>query len=271
MRHIACCIQLLAVLAAAGAPGAGAQDIRYRSRAQIDSLLNPPLSADAESIVRPARQTRDIGTLTEDDAPLACRFVLTNVSGKPIEVRQVRITCGCLKAEYPKGTVTPRGTQEITLTYVPRNHPGSVDADAFVYVAGGGDTPVARLTLTGNVLPGADEWARYPYAAGKLRMKRKSIEVRFAAEAKVTERILCANSGGRPLRLSARLMPAFARFRTEPEVIPPGCEGDIVITVEKALLPQGKGDSFSFPIVVEGVEGKPSDRTITVSVTITDH
>ena len=237
----------------------------------MDSLLNPPLMAEADKVLRFDSVVRHIGTLTEDDAPLTCDFVCTNVSGEPVELKLVRTTCGCLTADYRPGIIKPGEGSKISLTYHPKNHPGTVDSNAFVYLAGSEKAPAARLTLLGNVLPGADEWARFPFFMGKLRMKQKSVEVVFDSGDKRVERILCANSGDTPLRLSARMIPEYATFHTDPEVIHPGSEGDIVITVRKALLPTTKGRKFSFPIVVEGVSGRPSDRTINVNVEISDN
>lgn len=251
--------------------GGSAQEVRFRSRAQIDSLLNPPLMKGAGEILHFDGVVRNIGTLTEDDAPVTCRFVCTNVSGGPVELERVRTTCGCLTADYRPGVLAAGENCEISLTYHPKNHPGTVDSNAFVYLAGPEKAPAARLTVLGNVLPGADEWERFPCFMGKLRLKRKAVEIRMESGEKATERILCANSGDRPLRLSAQMIPEYATFRTEPEVLHPGSEGDIVITVEKALLPQGKGESFSFPVVVGGLDGRPSDRTINVNVKVSDN
>ncbi len=261
---------LLLIVLTVGGLTAQAQDVRFRSRAEIDSLLNPPLQEDAETIIRMDKTVENIGTLTEDDAPFVCKFICTNVSKEAVNLTEVRTTCGCLKADYQEGVLTPGEKREIRLTYYPQNHPGTVDANAFVYLTETGKTPVAKLTLLGNVLPGADEWARYPHVMGHLRLKQQSVEIQFAAGEKATERILCANSGDKPMRLSAQLIPSFACFNTEPAIIQPGSEGDIIITVDKTLLPEDKGEAFSFPIVVGGINGRPSDRTINVKVYVSN-
>ena len=87
-----------------------------------------------------------------------------------------------------------------------------------------------------------------------------------AAGKRPSERILCGNSGDKPLRLSASRLPAFATFRTEPEVITPGSEADIVVTIDASLSPADKGSSFIFPLVLEGVDGQPSERTLNIKV-----
>ena len=72
-----------------------------------------------------------------------------------------------------------------------------------------------------------------------------------------------------PLRLSALIIPKFATFRTEPEVIQPGSEADIVVTIDASLIPAGKEKTFTFPIIIEGVDARPSDRTLNIKVNYT--
>lgn len=246
-----------------------AQAISF-SPQQADSILNPNLMKDAEQILRFDKTVLNIGTLTEDDAPRSYRFTCTNVTGKPLTIDRVNTTCGCAVAEFGKRVIHPDETRTVVLTYHPRDHVGTVDANAFVYLSISGKKPVARLTLTGNVLPGADVWRGYPYAMGKLRLKQKSMTFKEAEQGKhPSERILCANSGDKPLRLSAFALPKYASFHTEPEVIAPGGEADLVITLKPELIPDAKGNSFTFPVLLRGISGKPSDNTFIVTVTQT--
>ena len=76
-------------------------------------------------------------------------------------------------------------------------------------------------------------------------------EIAFGKHA--SERVLCGNSGDQSLHLTALGLPAFAAFRTEPEVISPGSEADIVVTIDTSLIPAEKVGSFTFPIIIEGV------------------
>lgn len=244
-----------------------ARNVCPAQQINADSLINPPLMKQAEEILRFDKTVLDIGTLTEDDAPRTYRFTCTNVSDSTINLTHVRTTCGCAVAEVRTGNILPGEKREVALTYRPKNHPGTIDADAFVYLSSSDRTPVARLTLTGNVLPGADEWSRYPYAMGRLRLKQNRMEFREVTHGKrPSERILCGNSGDKPLRLSASGIPKFAAFRTEPEVITPGSEADIVVTVDSSLIPADQGKVVTFTITIEGVEGEPADRTLNIKV-----
>lgn len=84
---------------------------------KADSLINPPLMQQAESILRFDKSTLDIGTLTEDDAPQAYRFTGRNISKEAVTVTKVRTTCGCTAAELPAGKILPGETATIVLTY----------------------------------------------------------------------------------------------------------------------------------------------------------
>ena len=110
-------------------------------------------------------------------------------------------------------------------------------------------------------------WARYPHKMGALRLKQ--------AKASITEvkpgtqpsaRILCGNSGDKSLRISSLLLPPYARLTTEPEVIEPGDEADLVITILADKIPVTMPETFTFPVILEGLDARPSDRTIQVSV-----
>ena len=99
-----------------------------------------------------------------------------------------------------------------------------------------------------------------------MRLKQNRIEFREVnAGKRPSERILCGNSGNQSLRLSAAVIPEFAAFRTEPEVISPGSEADVVITIDASLIPV-VCRSFTFPIIIEGVGRELSDRTLNIKV-----
>lgn len=234
---------------------------------RIDSLINPPLMEHADKILRFDRILLDVGTLTEDDAPSIYRFVCTNVSGKTVNLARIKTSCGCVSAQVQTGDILPGETREILLTYHPKNHPGTIDADAYIYLSTSPQKSVARLRLKGNVLPQADEWGRYPYAMGTLRLKQNRMEFREVISGKrPSERILCGNSGDKALRLSASGIPEFATFRTEPEVIEPGNEADMVVTIDTSQIPADKGRSFTFSIIIEGVDGQLAERTLNIKV-----
>ena len=242
--------------------GVGAQtSMLHLTREQIDSIMNPTLHADASRMLRAEVLSYDLGKLSETDSPVSRTFRLRNLSKEPLRICRVRTTCGCTVAAYDTAVIASDAETAITLTYNPKNRPGTIDVDAFVYVEGSDRQPMARLSLYGEVLD-SDEWSHLPQAMGTLRLKRK--EVHFSelpVGGKTTMRILCANSGVKPLKLTSRIFPPYAALHTVPAVIAPGEEADLVITIDVDKLPK-REERIQAPLIVEGVGGKPSERTL---------
>ena len=231
------------------------------TRAQIDSIMNPTLHVEATKTLLVDDSSYDLGKLSETDSPVSRMFQLRNVSDKPLRISRVRTTCGCTAAAYDSTLIAPGEELVITLTYNPKNRPGTIDVDGFVYIEGYDRQPMARLSLYGEVLD-SDEWRHLPQVMGALRLKRK--EVHFAelpVGGKTTMHILCANSGGKPLKLTSRILPPYASLHTIPAVIAPGEEADLVVTIDVDKLPK-KEERIQAPLIVEGVGGKPSERTL---------
>ena len=144
---------------------------RNLTRAQIDSIMNPTLHAEAVKMVLADKLSYDLGQLAETANPVSHTFSLRNVSDKAMRISRVRTTCGCTVAAFDSALVGPGKEVAITLTYNPKNRPGTIDVDAFVYVEGYEHQPMARLSLYGEVIDG-DEWRHLPQAMGTLRLKR---------------------------------------------------------------------------------------------------
>ena len=99
----------------------------------------------------------------------------------------------------------------------------------FIYTNLSSSTPSAVLTLKGKVTPSSDRSGDYPRSRGNLLLRRDTITL--AGDKPQTERIACLNNGSRAMRLE---MDDFSSkgltLRTEPAVLAPGKEGDLVIT-----------------------------------------
>ena len=257
--YMLACMLCIACVAGAQVP------VRNLTRAQIDSLVHPTLSAGAEKVLRAHKDTFDLGTMTEDGKAVSRTFRLRNVSDVSQRIIRVRTSCGCTVAAFDSTAIAPGKETAIRLTYDPKNRPGTVDVDAYVYVASNDRQPVARLSLYGDVVDN-DVWSHLPYSMGHLRVKRTIVYITELPEGgRPSMRVLCANSGDKPLRLSSQLLPAYATFHTEPAVIPPGEEADLVVTIDVDKLPKRNG-VLKFGILIDGLKGRPSERTLQIEV-----
>ena len=241
------------------------RDMRGLTREQIDSIVHPTVAADGALVILADRPSHELGTLAETDAPVSRTFTLTNVSDKALRIARVRTTCGCTAATFDTTAIAPNGTTQVVLTYNPKNRPGTIDVDAFVYIEGYDARPMARLSLYGEVTDN-DVWSHLPHTMGTLRVKRTTATFsELPATGKPSVRIPCANSGNKALHLTSRMLPGYATFSTEPATITPGAEADMVITIDVAKLPKQEG-TLQFPLLIEGIGGRPSERTIDIII-----
>lgn len=235
----------------------------------LDSIANPPIAQDKALVF----ERTDIGSIrmSEDDTPVDFTFDFSNAGNTPLVITRVETSCGCAVANYSKQPVQPGGKGRITVTYDPAGHPGKLSHRIFVFTGTSGTSPAARLTLEGEITPSTNAALRgYPVAMGALRLKSKNVSVgEISRSASKTERIECVNSGNKPLRLRAMAMtPDWISFRTEPAVIAAGETADLVVTVNGALLPAGmKGDS-AHDLVIDGLDGRPSERSLRIATHI---
>lgn len=257
-------LHILLLLLFAGNMLSVAQDSRLMSREALDSLMSPQIMQGGDNVLRFENLLQDFGVIYETDSPLAVEYHFVNVSGKPVSITRITTNCGCTATEIGDSLLSPGEKGVIRIKFNPRRRSGTVDTNTFVYTSLSSKTPVAKLTLLGNVIDN-DEWNHLPCRMGMLKLKRKEVVFEpVKAGTNQQQRIPCANVGTVPLRLSSELLPSFVSFGTEPKEIAPGEEGDIVITINGDMLPPNAPCCFS--VVVDGVKGRISDRTINVKL-----
>lgn len=231
-----------------------------------DSLVNPLLLKEGGLVLCFDSLNMHIGKLYDNDAPRTYTFRYSNVSSRDVRITKISTSCGCTAASFASEVIAPGAEGMVTLVYNPKNRIGTVETHAFVYTTVSTKYPVARLTLTGEVVC-SDKWDYLPYAMGALRIKRKQVVFsEVTSSIRPSERILCANTGEKFLKLSAQMLPPYARFRSEPDVIPPGQEGDLVITVDGSKLPEKTTDKLQFTFIIEGIDASLSDRLVNVII-----
>ena len=243
-----------------------AQEWHPYTAQQIDSIVNPPLLKEAASIVQFDSIVTNIGQMTEDDSSVYVDFTFRNTGKEPLVVTRIRTDCGCTDGQIDKLKYLPGERGVLTIKYTPENHPGSIDASSFVYSSLSDVNPIAKVTLLGNVLPGKDVWDRYRYSIGVLKLKQKKVVFQFEGQQRLTERILCGNSGRTPIELKVLNQPEYVEVRTEPSVIQPGDEADIVICVDSyKIKASGKHE---IPLQIEGIPEQKKGEIIKLEINL---
>ncbi len=238
---------------------AGAQERRVLSRAELDALVNPTLSEVAQGSIIAEPATRNMGEVA-DSAMISTDFTLRNTTSEAIEVTAIRSSCSCLKVVTPITRIEAGESVTLRAEFNPAGRNGGFSIPILLYTTLDTKRPTVRLVVEGCVIA-SDEWSHLPRSMGTLRLSRKSVT--FDRDTR-TERIRVANTGDTPLRISATSTIEGIALRTEPEVLQPNDEGDIIITYAPSAEPKHDIESA---IIVEGCgAARPTERMIKITI-----
>lgn len=232
--------------------------IRIVPREQLEAVASPRLSADSSSLVFDTRHIM-ADPMNEDDGPKTFVYRFRNASEGVLTVRRLVSTCSCATASCSAGSVAPGETDEISVRYDPKGHPGRFERKVFVYTMEG-DSPAAVLRLSVEVETGKDLSGDWPVQMGPVRMRRET--VCFTEGVKAVEKIRFMNLSGRPLALGCEetFLPECLSFRTEPSLVQDGEEGEIVISYD----PLKKGFNGRTKVMLKGLGLPPSRSSVSV-------
>ena len=247
---------IIGLLSTATLPAMG-QSMLNLTREQLDSIMNPKPLVNGDRIIKFATKSCNIGTVKREDKPIACIFPYTNISDNEIAITEIKTTCGCTEAQFD--------SEKITLIYTPEKDYGQINVKAYVYTTASNTKPTAILNINGAIEK--DKWDHLPYSIGtEIKVKRKRVTFHSVTPTQNREeRIPLANTGNTPIEIFATKLPEYATFRTEPKVINPGEEGDMVITIKGERLPESSTPE-EFSILIEGISGQEIERTIKVTI-----
>ena len=238
---------------------AGAQERRVLSRAELDALVNPTLSEVAQGVIIAEPATRNMGEVADSERVNAY-FVLRNTTTEAIEITEIRSSCSCLKVVTPITRIEAGESVTLRAEFNPSGRNGGFSIPILLYTPLDSKHPTVRLTVEGSVIA-TDEWSHLPERIGTLRLSRKSVT--FDRDTR-TERIAVVNVGERPISLSAQPTIEGITLRTEPELLQPNAEGDIVITYSPTTEPMR---DIETAIIVEGCgTARPSERMIKIII-----
>ncbi len=190
-----------------------------------------PLSAQDINI---AKKTIDCG-ISGYERPVSAEFEMENKGNKALTINDVRVSCGCLNAEYPTTAIPAGGKFTLKLTYDGRQL-GRYTKMAGIYVAGA-EKPL-YLTMTGVVRSGvADYSGQYPYKIGHLRVDKRDVEFDDVNKGdNPVQEIFVVNEGTTSLTPNLMHMPSYLSAVAQPETLHPGRAGKILLTLNSERL-----------------------------------
>lgn len=205
----------------------------------------------------------DLGSITDDGVLRDCEFNFTNKTLDTVKINRVTTSCGCLTFILSDKVIPPGSRGRLIARYNPHNHIGPFEQRINLY-AYGSSTPMTVLKVTGRV---ADKYSEsdHSYAMGILRLSDKTISFGDLSDTPTkTVTISCINTGDKAIRLRpyAPMAPSWIHFKTIPEMIQPGTEAEIEISIKTDQIPERYYGSQRLNLILDGIEARPSDKSL---------
>ena len=192
-------------------------------QSRLDSVANPRTAPSALVV---EQKVVDLGRVAESEAA-ECTIKIKNSGNRPV-MWNSRTTCRCLSAT--NGAVKGGQVAEIGVTFSGKGFPGPFDHKLFVYEGSDNKKLAAVVCVKGYVIPDVDRSGDYPYHCAGLLLRQPSVKF----DGTTVERIACKNGSQSAVRVrkDALLSSAEIELRSEPEVLQPGEEGDLIVTLK---------------------------------------
>ena len=193
-------------------------------QSKLDSVANPRTVASALIV---EQKVIDLGRVAESE--ITHHKIVIKNSGKTSAMWNCRATCRCLSAN--NGVVKGNQSAELELSFSGKGFPGPFDHKLFIYEGSGNDRLAAVVRVKGYVVADADRSGDYPNHCAGLLLRQPSVKFNGTS----VERIACKNGSQRAIKVTkdSLLSSAELEVRSEPEILQPGQEGDLIITLKE--------------------------------------
>lgn len=252
-------IGVVAFGAVVALPTQGRAQIKIIPQTTLQEAATPTLTAhvgveiDGGSVVQ-------LGVLNESDQPKHLTVRWLNHSGRKAAITHIRSGCGCLVANHDTKPIGSGESGSIGLVFSPKGRSGKVNHKVYLYTTLSDEAPSAVIEVVGEVRSSEDANPLWPHSIGTLRMRTGSVAI---GSEERTVRIAVRNDGSTPLvvRHDRRLSSQGIAAHTEPKVLAPSQEGDLVVE-----LPPAADTDKPLMFYIEGVNAPPRERKIELIV-----
>jgi hypothetical protein len=201
--------------------------IRISSLLVLIHFLAAPAFGQHKPAISFAEKEFNFGTFRESDGIVKHDFQFTNQGKIPLIVNDVKASCGCTVAEWPREPVLPGKTGIIRVSFDPEKQSGSFNKT--IQINSNADLPQMVIAIKGVVIPVDMVEEVYKFTVGEIRLETIYAafgEIYKGKTATYSIKIFNA-SNNKPASLTFRRIPAHLKIRVIPEIIEPQQEGRI--------------------------------------------
>lgn len=192
----------------------------------------------------------DFGMIDEANGKVACTMRLVNTTDSMLSIIEVRPSCGCTAVRYPRQPIAPADTAALILVFNPHGRPGTFAKSVVVRLS---QPPMrSSLIVRGTVRAAESTLAgRYPALAGPLRLSNSLAPMGEVQKGRTASAIISGyNTSTDTLSLSADSLPAGIAVQFAPQLLPPGEECHIVLSLDSSKHAGLQQGVLELPIAV---------------------
>ena len=195
------------------------------------------------------KTVHDFGEVLTTDGPLSCKFTVSNISAKPINIITVVSSCGCTDVTWTREAIEPGKTGTISATYQNEDGPFPFDKTLTVYLAEYKQPVILRLrgTVREKALPVKQT---YTVKRGSLGFKQDEIQGGNMSQGQQKSgEFTVANIGDSPITVSFKEVDKNMRISISPATIPAGGTAKVSYTIDSDRSLWGKNYYWFTPVV----------------------
>lgn len=202
--------------------------------AQLSSFIFHLSTAWAQPRFVPDTDIKKVGEV-QFQTPRHFSLGFTNKGDKPLQIRMVKASCGCLDVAYPKAPIAAGSRGEIALTFDAKLL-GTFYKEVEV-LTNASDEPT-YIAIQGTVVTEVHDYSdEFPIDLGNVRLMTNIVEfedVNLGDQPTAELRLL--NTDRTAFRPELMHLPPYLSAKCEPEDIPAGKAGSIRLTLDSEKL-----------------------------------
>jgi len=190
---------------------------------------------ETKPIISFTQKEFDFGTFPESAGLVVHDFQFTNTGKVPLILNNVKASCGCTTPEWTKEPVLPGKSGRISVTFNPKNRPGSFSKT--IQVNSNADLPVVTLVIKGVVIPAEKIEDVYRFSIGSVRIQTIYAafgEIFKGSTGKFSIKVM-NTSHDTTVQLSFKQLPSYIIVKMVPASLGPQQEGRIDMEYASAL------------------------------------
>lgn len=197
------------------------------------TLLAFALQASAQSL-KPIMPQVECGQLLFR-TPATITLDLKNLGNSAVMIKSVDTGCGCAKAEFTAGSITPGNKGQIRLT-LDCKQLGHFQRIIRVYDSASNEP--AEITISGQVVTKVENFTgEYPHKLGVLLTDAEELEFEDINKGqRMSHEIHIMNPTGQNVQPTALRLPPYLKAEMRPEVLGPKQKGTMVFTLNSQQL-----------------------------------